>query len=169
MSMISNMFCLLFWSENPIENFFGQARQRMGGNFSIDICDVMAAGKVLNLHQLIKYDIVPDGNQATDCEYCNMIPISVDLELVSNLAITDTQTLLESTDILKEKVVFITGYLSRKHFQEGEIEDEELVTSDFLKELSRGGLRVPTSNMVLLVHSAMSMYETLKEPYRSYF
>ena len=95
-----------------------------------------------------------------------MIPISVDLELVSNLAITDTQTLLESTNIPKEKVVFIAGYLSHKHFQEGEIEDEELVTSDFLKELSRGGLRVPTLNMVFLVHSATSMYETLKEPYR---
>ena len=137
--------------------------------------------------------------------------MSVDLELVSNLAITDTLTLLKSTDILKEKVVFIAGYLSHKHFQEGEIEDEELVTSDFLKELS-SGLRVPTlnmvfldhktwyflttkhgisrpqnmvfldhktwyfsttkhgisrpQNMVFLDHSIMSMYGTLKEPYR---
>ena len=38
------------WSQNFIENFFGQAMQRMGGNFYIDICDVMSAGKVLNLH-----------------------------------------------------------------------------------------------------------------------
>ena len=33
------------FSQDPLEKFFGQARQRCGGNFYIDIKDVIAAGK----------------------------------------------------------------------------------------------------------------------------
>ena len=43
------------FSHSPLEKCFGQARQRKGGgNFYIDICDVIAAAKVQPLHQLIK-------------------------------------------------------------------------------------------------------------------
>ena len=34
------------FSQDPLEKFFGQARQRHGGNFYIDIGDVISAGKV---------------------------------------------------------------------------------------------------------------------------
>ena len=41
------------FSQDPLEKFFGQVRQRFGGNFYIDIGDVLAAAKVQRLHQLL--------------------------------------------------------------------------------------------------------------------
>ena len=40
-------------SQDPVEKFFGQARQRCGGNFYIDIVDVMGVAKMQVLHQLL--------------------------------------------------------------------------------------------------------------------
>ena len=40
-------------SSDPAEKFFGQTRQRMSGNFYIDIVDVMAVAKMQVLHQLL--------------------------------------------------------------------------------------------------------------------
>jgi len=44
------------FSQDPLEKFFGQARQRFGGNFYIDIGDFLAAAKVQRLLQLYIYD-----------------------------------------------------------------------------------------------------------------
>lgn len=37
------------FTDEALETFFGQARQRSGGNFFIDVVDIMAAAKVTNL------------------------------------------------------------------------------------------------------------------------
>jgi hypothetical protein len=47
------------FSQDPLMKFFGQARQRFGGNFYIDIEDVIATAKVQRLHQSLKLDIIP--------------------------------------------------------------------------------------------------------------
>ena len=47
------------FSTNPLEKFFGQSRQRVGGNFDIDVVDVILAAKVQRLHQLIKNAFIP--------------------------------------------------------------------------------------------------------------
>ena len=58
-------------SSDPVEKFFGQTRQRMSGNFYIDIVDVMAVAKMQVLHQLLKYDIIPDKTcQDYTCPSC---------------------------------------------------------------------------------------------------
>ena len=62
-----------------------------------------------------------------------------------------TKTLFDSTDTFKHKVVFITGFLKYKHLGPGE-EDE--VTSEFLQELDRGGLRVPILDTTCFVYIA---------------
>ena len=50
------------FSQVPAEIFFGQARQHFGGNFYIYILDVIAAGNVQQMHQLVKYDWYRFGN-----------------------------------------------------------------------------------------------------------
>ena len=50
--------------------------------------------------------------------------------------IEDTQLLLDFTDALKHKVVFIAGFLAYKHGDQGEGKE---VSSEFLQELDRGG------------------------------
>ena len=96
------------FSQSPLENIFGQARQRKGGgaNFYIDICDVIAAANV-HPHQLIKYYVVPDETMKT----------SRDLEHISILIINNTQSILESSDTLKHKIIYIGGFLMHKHVQ----------------------------------------------------
>lgn len=60
------------FSQDPLEKFFGQARQRFGGNFYIDICDVIAAAKVQRLHQLLKLDIIPKYDAQRTCTSCTI-------------------------------------------------------------------------------------------------
>ena len=64
----------------------GQARQHKGGNFYIDITDVMAAAKVQRLHQLMKCDIMPEGEPLSHCTLCDAVPIPEDLELLPDLS-----------------------------------------------------------------------------------
>ena len=45
---------------DPDELFFGQATQRSGRSFNIDIVDVVTAAKMQVLHQFLKLDIIPD-------------------------------------------------------------------------------------------------------------
>ena len=47
------------FSDEALETFFGQARQRNGGNFYIDIVDIKAAAETKNLHALLKYESMP--------------------------------------------------------------------------------------------------------------
>ena len=141
------------------------------GNFYIDEIDIRADAKVQCLHQLLKYDIIPQGDGSSSCSLCTCAPLPIDLEAFSGFTLTKTQALLDSTDTLKEKVVYISGFLSHKHFHQNkdisEADEDELVTSEFLEELSRGGLRVPTLNMVHLVFSAFHLYKQLDSSRRS--
>ena len=149
------------WSQNPIEKFFGQARQRFGGNFYIDIVDVMAAAKAQHLHQLMKYDIIPEESEGIcKCDLCDTLVEWTDEELLDELTIDDTAELLESNDTLKQKIVYISGYLARKYGQP-DSDDSETVSCDFLEELNRGGLHTLTLYTVYFVHSAMRLYEKL--------
>jgi hypothetical protein len=88
--------------------------------------------------------------------YCDLTVDVRELELVPDITINETQTLLESDGTLKHTVVHVAGYLMRrfgtKHVDEAD--DEPCVTSDSIKELDRGGLTIPTLETVSFVHSA---------------
>ena len=155
------------WSQDPVEKFFGQARQRFGGNFYIDVCDVLAAGRCQRLHQMMKWDIVPQDDGFIDpvCSYCTLELDDNDLEVLDSYRIADTQDLLISDDILKHKVVFIAGYISRaNNIDEG---GQESVSTEFLDEYSRGGLSIPTLDTVYFVHCANRLHEFLDKSKKS--
>ena len=149
-------------SQSPLEKFFGQARQRKGGNFYIDIGDVIAAAKVQDLHQLVKADIIPNEVISNNCEICKEDPAAADLEHLADITICATQDLIDSSDTLKHKVIYIGGFLMQKINNEIET-DENLVSSEFLEELNRGGLKIPTLNMEFLVYSAITLFDKLHE------
>lgn len=154
------------WSQNPVEKFFGQARQRSGGNFYIDIVDVRAAAKAQHLHQLLKYDVMPVGdhkNCKATCTLCSIDVFDDDKEVLDDIAITDTEILIHSDDTLKQKVVYVSGYLTHKYDITDTMEDVEC---RFTNELDRGKLRVPTLNTVYFVHSGYRLYENLNESRR---
>ena len=74
--------------------------------------------------------------------------------------------MLETDEIRKTKVVYIAGYLAHKHHEEFSEEDEG-VDSDFVTELSRGRLKIPTLNMVHFVNTAIFLYEKIEDPHRN--
>ena len=63
--------------------------------------------------------------------------------------IDDTETLLESDDNAKHKVVFIAGFLERSYpsIVQDDDSDGTLVTTDFLCDLNRGGLKLLTMSL----------------------
>ena len=56
-----------------------------------------------------------------------------------------------------------------KHFEEDTDFDDldNEVPSDFIEKLNRGGLRVPTLNLVYLVHSPIELYDKIIESRKS--
>ena len=158
--MISNIFFLYIFSRSSRKDF-GQARQRCGGNYYIDIEDVISAGKTQHVHQLIKYDIIPHGTSGRNCSVCDSDIEETDIQLLHELSVEDAQNLLNSSDSLKHKVVYIGGFLVHKHGQPDV--DEGEASSEFLNDLNRGGISLPTLNTVFFVHCAITAHENIPE------
>ena len=90
----------------------------------------------------------------------------MDLELLNEISIEDTQQLLNSGDTLKHKVVYIAGFLVHKYDQP-EVNPEDETSSEFLDELDRGGLTRPTLNTVFFVHCSVIVHQKIPEPRRN--
>ena len=150
------------FSQDPLEKFFGQARQRCGGNFYIDIVDVLAVMKVQILHQLLKHDIMPDPCNSMKCPSCTEQVHPDDIDIVRILSLVDTQELLGTDDDLKHKAVYIAGYIAKQSADE--YDAEECVSSEFLDELDRGGLTLPTLSTVFFVQSGIHAQKNITSP-----
>ena len=115
----------------PFGNFFWTSQTAQWRKLYIDIVDVFSSAKAQRLHQLLKYNIIPQGVPEFTYPECTT-PVSLgDIELMQEISIEDTQLLLDSCDTLKRKVVFIAGYITFKH---GEMEGDP-VSTEFLREL----------------------------------
>ena len=149
------------FSDDALEKFFGQSRQRSGGNFYIDVVDINAADKIVNMKSLIKYDIFPaNEKQLEECQCSNVSEEEKNL-IMDEFSFNDTTNLLESDDLLKHKIVYIAGHLAHKYkgkFSEELYGDEDEISCEFLKNLDRGGLSVPTFSMVHFVYVGYLIY-----------
>ncbi|KAI6658256.1 hypothetical protein LOD99_15525 [Oopsacas minuta] len=72
------------------------------------------------LHQMLKFNIIPQGCLEWKCSYCTAPIVLEDIDVMLETSTEDTQTFLDSTDTLKHKVVFIAGFLTYKHLGPGE-------------------------------------------------
>ena len=110
---------------------------------------------------MLKFNIILQGCLEWKCSYCTAPIVLGDIDVMLETSIEDTQTLLDSTDTLKHKVVFIAGFLSYKHLGPGK---GDKVSNEFLQELDRGGLRVPTLDTTYIVYIAINLLGKLPEP-----
>ncbi|ESO02840.1 hypothetical protein HELRODRAFT_174269 [Helobdella robusta] len=157
------------FSQDPLEKFFGQARQRFGGNFYIDISDVIAAANVQRLHQLLKLDIIPKDDAQRACINCTASPDEQDLEMLQDITTEDTENLIQSDNCLKHKIIFVAGFLTCKyqqHLGNNDADDAQdfTLSSDFTQQLDREGLSIPKLSTVYLVHSAVHIISKLSPP-----
>ena len=53
--------------DEALKKFFGQSRQRNGGNFYVDIVDIKATAETKNLHALWKYESMPHKSNNVPC------------------------------------------------------------------------------------------------------
>ena len=150
------------FSQDPLEKFFGQARQRCGGNFYIDIIDVLAVMKMQILHQLLKHDLLPDACHSLKCPSCTEQVHPDDVDVVRSLTLADTQEMLKSDDQMKHKVIYIAGYIAKQ--SKDDYDAEECVSSQFLDELDRGGLTLPTLSTVFFVQCGIHAQKTISSP-----
>lgn len=166
------------FADETLEKFFGQARQRSGGNFYIDVVDIMATAKIANLHTLVKHDIMPEsGSRVLVCDKNCSSFLNPDerSELIDEITPQDTQELLRSDAALKHKVVYLAGYLVHKYGGSSSMEDimdgddGNEVSSEFLDNLNRGGLSVPTMSTVFFVHNGYNLHGITKMRCRFHF
>lgn len=94
------------------------------------------------LHQLLKYDLLPDPCATLKYPSCSENIYPDDIDVVRSLSLESTQELLHSDSEIKQKIIYIAGYVSKQ--SDFEHESEECVSSKFLDELNRGGLQIPT-------------------------
>ena len=74
---------------------------------------LLLLAKAQRLRQFIKNDIVPvDGEVKNICTYCDFVIPEDDLKLVAEFNIDCTRGLLDSTDTLKHKVIYIYSWFS---------------------------------------------------------
>lgn len=165
------------FADEALEKFFGQARQRRGGNFYIDVVDIVAASKIVNLQTLIKHDIIPkSSSRVIGCAKNCTTSINPDerSELIDEIIPQNTQELLGCDDALKHKVVYLAGYLVYKYGNSTTMEiiddaDGNEVSSEFLHNLNRGGLSVPTMSTVFFVHNACNLHAKTEMRCRFHF
>ena len=150
------------FSQDPLEKFFGQARQRCGGNFYIDIVDVLAVMRMQIAHQLLTYDLLPDPCATSKCPSCTENPHPDDVDVICSLSLTDTQELVQSDRELKHKAIYIAGYITNQ--TKIEHDSEESVSCEFLDELNRGGLTLPTMATVFFVQCGMHAQNSITSP-----
>ena len=64
-----------------------------------------------------------------------------------------------SSNILKQKVVYLGGFLSHKFKDPSE--NEENISAEFISVLNHGGLHVPILSTVYFVHCAINVHNEL--------
>ncbi|CAK8695152.1 unnamed protein product [Clavelina lepadiformis] len=87
------------FADEALEKFFGQARQRSGGNFYIDIVDIKAAAKTKNLHALLKYELTPCESHDVPCTS----NICIDDDQF-DINIADTEDLVQSISVMERRL-----------------------------------------------------------------
>ena len=95
--------------DESLEKFFGQARQRNGGNFYIDIVDIKAAAETKNFHTFLKYESMPHKSNNVPC----ISNIRID-DYHFDITIADTEDLVQFNGSIKHKIIFLSGYLEHK-------------------------------------------------------
>ena len=98
----------------------------------------------------------------TNCSLCDIEVNICDEELIDEVTIEDTESLLYSQDTMKQKIVYVCGYLAHK-FKQSDTDMSEKISCEFLDSLNRGKLHVPTLNTVFFVHCGYTLYEKLDD------
>ena len=91
------------------------------------------------------------------------------MELLRDITTDDTESLIESDDSLKHKIIFVSGFLTRKYQATRAKDDDDgaqepHVSSEFTQQLNRGGLSIPKLSTAYFVHSAVYILGKLSPP-----
>ena len=98
------------------------------------------------LHQLLKFDLLPDPCATLKCPSCTENTHPDDIDILHSISLIDTAELLQSDSERKHKTIYIARYNTKQaNFQQ---DSDECISSKYLNELNRGGLTLPTISTV---------------------
>ena len=97
-------------ADDVLERFFDQTQERSGSNFHIDIRNVTATGKAVNLHSFLPNDLLLVESNDSDCSICMDSVDENDLEILHEHTEQNAQSLFDCDDnTLKRKIFYIAG------------------------------------------------------------
>ena len=106
-----------------------------------------------------------DKIESTSC-VCTPFSITDNSEVLDELSLCDTEELIQSNEALKYKFVYLSGYIVHKFgdntYMEVNEGDRDLLFTEFLDNLNKGGLSLPTLSTVYFVHTAYYLHKNLK-------
>ena len=97
------------------------------------------------------------------CFYCSSAVDEDDVHQLQDITIDYLQVFLDSEDTSQHKIVFVAGFLSRNftHQITNDETDDNVVSSEILKELDRGGLSLSTLSTTYFVYTGIKVFESL--------
>ena len=156
------------FQSDPLERRFGQYRQISGGRFLVGLREATSSEKIIKLKTLLKDDIdisnIMDSNVEHD-ENIETLLHHVDLSCCSD----EMVTLSEDS---REVGIYIAGYVAKKLKERfgdccnGLLTDNsgaENPDFSFVQILSRGGLKIPSTNLVNYLCTAFAILEFLDD------
>ena len=157
------------FQSDPIEKRFGQYRQMSGGRFLVSLKDVIQSERILKVKSLVKesIDIIENDIIDTETDKTNKIKF---LEKLKDCNF-DNVVLSEKT---RDVAAHISGYIGKKVSKKyGECcknfciadKTETLESSDYdyIKTLSRGGLTIPSINLINYVCDSFAFIDYVND------
>ena len=152
------------FQSDPLERHFGQYRQMGGDLFLVGLKDTICSEKILKIKCLLKEDIDIDEEIKISCPgKMEIMKLKTDIDSLG----TSLDTLLLSPDS-REVAAYIAGYTAKKYLKKikssscckmhttGSI-DMENPDHEYLIILNRGGLTIPSPNLVNYVRDIFAV------------
>ena len=149
---------------DPLERRFSQYRQMSGGRFLVSLNEIYRSESIIKLKTFLEKNIelTTITSPITDEE-------SIELhDFVQEISREDFNHITISQDAI-EVITFLSGYISRSLLKSTDCEEckralnIDPVTSSYLDDLNKGGLKIPTSSLNNYTQCAFSILDYLEQ------
>lgn len=157
------------FSTDPLERYFGDCRQRAGGNYFISVRHVVEKHRLDRARLLAKCD--PDAllESSADAAGTSTVHECASCRTFDHKLLAILPALV--SDIhrdVKETLVYVAGYVAHKCFGDDDercddSRDEFRLHKQFFVQINRGGLTVPTDSLVNFMYYVYIVLVSIQE------
>ena len=143
-------YVILGWFRtDPLEKCFSKLRQGSGGTYFIDAKSVIEKVNIQHAKLCLRLDVEITGIDGHTCNFCEKELTDEEFEYYKNLidALADLEEFVNKETLMA--IVYIGGYIQK--CEKESFDDTLLYYQEYgayLKSLNRGGLQIPSDNIV---------------------